>query len=159
MAKRFKHVYAFEPQENVFECYKMNVAPYDNVTSFRCGLGAVWERARIGPGPVKKQRFRQHSGLGTVIRDNEKDTTLIPLDSLGLEQLDFLKIDVEGFELFVLQGAEQTLRRCKPLIIAEENNRCKFQGVEHGEMTEFLASLGAKKVADLTEENYAYAWE
>ncbi len=41
------------------------------------------------------------------------------IDSLNLERLDFLKIDVEGTELKVLTGANKTIERCKPFIMAE----------------------------------------
>jgi len=41
------------------------------------------------------------------------------LSDLGEKRVDFIKVDVEGAELFVLSGAEQTLRRAKPLLFLE----------------------------------------
>jgi FkbM family methyltransferase len=43
----------------------------------------------------------------------------ITIDSLGLDRLDLLKIDVEGMECEVLEGARRTIRRSLPVIIIE----------------------------------------
>lgn len=45
----------------------------------------------------------------------------ISIDSLNLPRVNFIKIDVEGAELEVLYGAEETLERCKPKVILEFN--------------------------------------
>jgi hypothetical protein len=42
------------------------------------------------------------------------------LDSFGLSNLDFLKIDCEGYEHHVIEGAIETLLRCKPCVIVEQ---------------------------------------
>jgi FkbM family methyltransferase len=51
-----------------------------------------------------------------------------PLDeyikTTGVDRIDFMKIDVEGFELEVLRGARQTIERCKPVIYCEVNHWC-----------------------------------
>jgi len=41
------------------------------------------------------------------------------LDSYGFEEVDLIKIDVEGHELSVLAGAVETIRRCRPWFIIE----------------------------------------
>jgi hypothetical protein len=43
----------------------------------------------------------------------------ISIDSLNLPRLDFLKIDVEGMELEVLNGARETVDKCRPLMWIE----------------------------------------
>jgi FkbM family methyltransferase len=58
-------------------------------------------------------------------RPNEEDTTItvktelldniISLDTT----IDFIKIDVEGAEMLVLEGAKQTIKRCKPIVVFE----------------------------------------
>ncbi len=46
------------------------------------------------------------------------------LDGRGVERIDFIKIDVEGFELNVLRGARRTIERCKPIVFCEVNHWC-----------------------------------
>lgn len=43
----------------------------------------------------------------------------VPLDAWDMPRVDFLKIDVEGMELDVLAGADDTIQRCRPVIVAE----------------------------------------
>lgn len=43
----------------------------------------------------------------------------IAIDDLGLQELDFVKIDVEGSEAAVIRGARKTLQRCKPFLVVE----------------------------------------
>jgi len=52
-----------------------------------------------------------------------------------------LKIDVEGAELHVLKGAERLLRRCRPLIVVECDDRQHLEGgIE--EVFSYLRALG-----------------
>ena len=67
------------------------------------------------------------------LRLHEYPCTIRPLDSLGLSPA-FIKIDVQGHELEVLRGAEQTLARCHPLLMIENAG-----GAEE---THFLQHLG-----------------
>jgi FkbM family methyltransferase len=52
------------------------------------------------------------SGRATVV-------PTLPLDALGLERVDVIKIDVEGAESIVIEGGLDTIRRCRPAIVTE----------------------------------------
>jgi FkbM family methyltransferase len=58
-------------------------------------------------------------------RPNEEDTTITVktelLDNIISENthIDFIKIDVEGAEMLVLEGAKKTINRCKPIVVFE----------------------------------------
>ncbi|KPP95364.1 FkbM family methyltransferase [Erythrobacter sp. HL-111] len=61
------------------------------------------------------------------------------LDSFGIESVGFIKIDVEGHELAVLQGGEQTIRRNRPMLLLEFNSHCVNE--EAREIIEWLGYL------------------
>jgi hypothetical protein len=64
---------------------------------------------------------------------------------LDLPDVSFVKIDVEGYELPVLEGAEKTIRRCRPLILVEQGgNEEKHFGRPRNEASAFLESLGMR---------------
>ena len=62
---------------------------------------------------------------------------MVTLDSLSLATCRLIKADVEGMELPVLQGAAQTLRRCRPVLYLE-NDRAEGSRA----LIEHVQSLG-----------------
>ena len=63
----------------------------------------------------------------------------VTLDSLRLNALGFLKIDVEGHEPAVLDGGAETLRRCRPTIMIE--HEVSHAGDAFGDVFARLATL------------------
>jgi len=55
----------------------------------------------------------------------QRQVRLLPLDELQLSPV-AIKIDVEGWEMQTLQGMQQTLARCHPLLMIEINNQHRF---------------------------------
>ena len=51
--------------------------------------------------------------------DSKIQVEIITLDSLNLENVSFIKIDVEGHEPNVINGSLATIQRCKPVMIVE----------------------------------------
>ena len=68
---------------------------------------------------------------------------MITLDSLEVDKVDMIKIDVEGYEMEVLKGAEKMLQSVKFLMI-ELNNNTKNYGSSNIEIEKHLESLGFK---------------
>ncbi|SFD67929.1 methyltransferase, FkbM family [Actinopolyspora alba] len=63
--------------------------------------------------------------------------------SRGLDRVDFLKIDVEGYEPFVLEGAERTLADCEPNLLLEiEQRHLARYGFEPDKITRWLREMG-----------------
>ena len=86
-------------------------------------------------------------GLGTIEPENTLpeshnrtfEVPTVTIDSLGLTDVALIKIDVEGHELAVLQGAEQLLRTQRPRLIIEAENRHRENAV--ASIFEFLGGL------------------
>ncbi|MTI17013.1 FkbM family methyltransferase [Rhodobacteraceae bacterium RKSG542] len=90
---------------------------------------------------------------GTAIRsDQQGDLIITPLDDmdLGLERLDLMKIDVEGFELAVLKGAATTLKRFRPALFVES-----FEG-EFAMVKQHLQDSGYRLFKDFGCNNYLF---
>jgi len=99
-----------------------------------------------------------HNGLHTIgknpnFKSVEYKGKTITIDSLNLDKVDFIKIDTEGHEYFILKGAEKTLLRCKPTLQLEWSiNNMKQCSVTEQMMSDYLDSLYYKCVSTIDEE-------
>lgn len=109
---QFGHVHAFEPNPIAFECLKHNLRDAD-ATLYNLAVGATEHNISLSP-----QKDGNPGAIYTIPGD---DIPVITIDSLCLEECNFIKIDVEGDELAVLSGAMNTIFRCKPIICIECN--------------------------------------
>jgi hypothetical protein len=64
----------------------------------------------------------------------------------GFDNVDYIKIDVEGFEKKVLLGAARTIDRCNPLIVIEQNE-VVLEGDEQYSAKQHLEGIGYRQVA------------
>lgn len=113
-------VHAFEPDPRHFDLLTRNLDLNDlrNVKAYRVALAA--ER-----GPLAFARG-EGSNYGHARLVDPADAGGIRVEAVTLDQLrlafcDVIKIDVEGMEAEVLQGAQATLARCRPIVYCECN--------------------------------------
>jgi FkbM family methyltransferase len=145
-------VVAAEPSRREYERLVANVRlnSLSNVVAMPVALGS-------GPGEATLAiAEEEHSGQNTVGEhvSNAKVETVshesvpvVTIDSLvadrGLERVDLVKLDVEGCELAVLEGARKTIERFHPLLQVEiEEERLAGQNVTKSQVTELLARHG-----------------
>lgn len=107
-------VIAFEPQKKLFAelVMNMNLNSCENVTAYRCALGNEKKTIEMNTA------YPGNEG-GTGIGSGGDSVEMIPLDLLELENVSFIKMDVENVEYEVLQGAEKTLLKNRPVMIIE----------------------------------------
>jgi FkbM family methyltransferase len=118
-------VYAFEPRREVFEVLAENIAVNEcsNVTAMNMGLGDSDRRMRLRS--LDLGTSDNFGGLALVDGASDPDSYevgIATIDSLGIGQIDLIKLDVEGMEREVLGGALRTISQFQPAIFAECNS-------------------------------------
>ena len=147
----FEKVYAFEPVEIFRECFKKNI-PHGNVELLPVALGNE-------NGFVSMNVELENTGA-THVSSNTNDldkVELKKLDDYELTDVDFIKIDVEGYENQVVLGAKETLLRNKPIIIVEQKGFSDRFNETQFEAVDTLKSYGAK-VIDQVVKDYILSW-
>ena len=125
---KFSKIYAFEVDIPVRECLKKNVEKFqlDNVVVCDCGLSDKEELVALN---YLKNTF------GTYINKEVSGTNICKtLDSFELTEVGFIKLDCEGYEPYILRGAEKTIKKYKPVILMEEKNYSKRYYGEEGNL-------------------------
>lgn len=119
-------VYAFEAQRIVFQTLMGNLAlnSIENVFARQTAVGAAAGELKMPvmdyTQPFNFGGVQLNAGpANTAANGSNEAVAMIALDSLHLARVDFIKADVEGMELDVLQGALATINRCRPLIQVE----------------------------------------
>ena len=142
LAHRFAHVIAFEPVAAHRDCFACNTEGLTNITLHACALGDHEGGVSIRTEPTS-------SGDSRV--DGDGDIPLKTLDSFDILECDYLKLDCEGSELFVLRGAEETLKRCKPVVMVEQKpGHAQRYGLGEKDAVPFLESLGYKVAREMS---------
>tara|TARA_B100000242_G_scaffold117175_1_gene81867 strand:- start:4820 stop:5434 length:615 start_codon:yes stop_codon:yes gene_type:complete len=116
LAKIFDKVICFEPNPNFRECFKRNISE-SNVILHPYGLSSHEHTAEQG----KTDTHLNHKVGDTDPR--EGDIQCRSLDSFDLRNVDYIKIDVDGFEVPLLEGARETLTINSPVINIEMKRR------------------------------------
>lgn len=117
-------VHAFEPQPSILDHLRRNIdlnGCADIVKTHHCALGAA-----SGYVEIPRIDYSQPGNFGAVHPAahpghplEEGGVPLRRIDDLKLQDLRLIKIDVEGAELEVIEGARATIGRCKPFLSIE----------------------------------------
>mgnify|MGYP005998093467 FL=1 len=115
-----RQVYAFEPNPKLFDILRRNVA--GNVVAEQLALADYNGVAELRVPHSAKGYSNQGASLSEIKVDGEflgVEVEARRIDDLGITDIGFIKIDVEGFEYQVMQGALETIARDKPVMVVE----------------------------------------
>jgi FkbM family methyltransferase len=132
LCAEFANVVAFEPVVEFGRCLSQNV-PCSNLKLLDLALGdcntmvdMIITAGNTGHTHVDMTSY----GRGTV--------HMVTLDSLEFPEIDYIKIDCEGFENKILAGAAATIKRYRPIIVIEDK---QHKDVGHADTTGALKTL------------------
>lgn len=149
LAKKFEALHAFEPVAAHRACWEANLE----------GVGGLLYACALGETEGTVGMYTAPTSSGDSWIDGKGDIPLRRLDSYDLANVDFIKLDCEGYELFALRGGEETLKRCKPCVCVEQKpGRGQKWGLPETGAVQYLESLGAVKRQDISGD-FILSWD
>src|SRR3984957_2748823 len=135
MAKHFRRVISFEPNDFNYRLLVANMS-LNRLLHVECNKTPLFSKAvdlSLGkhedqeiPLPIKSNKdfdgfAASNLGAYSFTEDGTGifPATARPLDSFGLDDLVFLKIDTQGADGEIIRGALDTIRRCRPVVVFE----------------------------------------
>lgn len=163
MAERFATVIAFEPARDTYECLEANLKEWRGGHMDRDNL-VILRRRALGAVPAQGLGLaddgKYHGGnTGGRYLSGRGDIAVETIDGLvnlqheiGIDapRLGFVKLDLEGYELFALQGARETLLRDRPIVLIEDKVRMahRYQLEPHA-ARDYCLGLGMKVIGNV----------
>lgn len=148
------HIYSFEPGS--YSCKVLsNVVKFhqlENVTIIKKSLSEedgftkltipIKKGGKIGPSLAYLSLGANPKNIG-ITEEVELTTIDKYCSQMQISRLDFIKCDVEGVELSVFRGGEETIRHYQPVVLCEVDKDCmeKF-GFHPREIYDFFRNLG-----------------
>lgn len=142
--------YAFEPIKEAADALKNNLI-LNNINNVSVLQKAVSDFAGTTTLSLPTMNEWGLSTIGSnVLRFNtaiKREVECIDLDNFvvtnDIKKVNFMKLDTEGAELYILRGSKRTIQRDRPIILMEYNEtNMKQCGVIKEEIDQFLMEMG-----------------
>lgn len=153
LAEAFQMVYAFEPVPEHIRCFQRNVLQA-NVSLQEIAVGA--ERGELSMCLDAENSGKAYGWFAEV--PGRELVTMVPIDSLGLQKVDFIKIDVEGMEPQVIAGAAATINTCRPVVLVEQKGHHERFGNTESAALVALQDMGMTLLRVLGND-YLFGWK
>lgn len=148
MAEFFDYVHAFEPIPLHYDLLQQNMPRYSNWTATNIALGDVNQTMRM--------KVPERTGRACIDPDGEIPVDVVPLDSFNYQNVDLIKIDVEGFEQRVLFGGEKTIKTNRPVIVIEDvGHNARY---DHENHVNILKAWGAVELCEPIKGDRFLGW-
>lgn len=139
-------ILAFEPYPDTVKKLVDNIQrnEFKNIRVYGIGLGEKSSKQIIA-------EYDEHnSGMNRIVVTTSAPHALVQIDTLdsrmkelNIDKIDFIKIDVEGYEYFVLEGGKQIITQSKPTMLIEvDDNYLRANGKSAKELILLLQSMG-----------------
>jgi FkbM family methyltransferase len=136
---------AFEPQRIIYQqlCGNLILNNIYNAITYQSALGDGTETI-VNMRSVDYNASWVNIGDTSIGVDGE-EVSIWSLDQIGLNKVDFIKLDIQGYELFALKGTKNLLNTYKPdlFIEIEPHQLIKFNITEN-QLLEYIKSFGYK---------------
>ena len=135
----FEQVITFEPNRTTFQLLALNAKLASNITPVNIGIGdqEITLPAKVDSLNIGGARVSEED-------DANIEFSLVALDDYLIENpvlsIDFIKMDVEGYELKALKGAAETLKKHQPILALELH--VKKNAAEAKQILELLIDQG-----------------
>jgi FkbM family methyltransferase len=142
-------VYCFEPDSDNYRKLQENIGRnnFPNVNALQIAVGSTSESKTLSK--IEKHNPGANRILPTDTHANydSERVTVRTLDEvaneLSIQKIDLIKIDVEGFELFVLKGALHVISKHHPILFVELSEvNLKAHGISTADLVGFIEKLG-----------------
>jgi FkbM family methyltransferase len=139
-------VIAFEPDAINYQKASHNISLNDSSTIklMNIGLGnenKTYKLYAVNDENRGMNRILEHSSIHPYTEINVRKLDDVIAEA-GIKKVDLIKIDVEGFEMNVLQGAVSVLKTCKPVLFIElDDNNLVAQQSSAAQLIAFLHGL------------------
>lgn len=118
-------VYAFEPVKKAYDLLNKNVDAYKNVVTVNVGLGSAVSKKKIATNDFSLISSTMEDSDSLQIGDGWNNSAEIVevttidkfVEENNLLNVDFIKIDTEGYESKIIEGAKNTINRFSPTIV------------------------------------------
>lgn len=142
-------VYAFEPT-STFDLLQRNLDwnQASNVTAIRMGLTSQSFEGTLPLYRIWGQDPEPTQATYTTVDDFVSEN--------GIQRVDLLKIDVDGYDLEVLWGAKQTLERFSPIVVIELDHALSTRGYTPSQAMDFMLARRYSSALVLDQDNYAF---
>jgi FkbM family methyltransferase len=147
-AALFNTVYTFEPDWLNFYCLNINV-PESNVVKNQSCLGNSHQLVDLR---IKEKNRGKNYVAGTGRYPTYR------IDDLNLDVCDLIHLDIEGYEYYALQGATETISKCKSVIVIEMWDQLsgRFEDDINAKTELLLSSLGYTYLQTFHESDKVY---
>jgi FkbM family methyltransferase len=151
-------VYAFEADDFVFDVLKKNIDA-NGRKNIEPIFGAVFNESGKELF-FPKQDFKRFAAYGSYGIDPNADSgrkvTSLMIDDIDFaKSISFMKVDVQGSDLFALQGARETIRQHRMPILFEFEQQFQDEfGTSFQDYVEFVDSIGYEFAEVISQINY-----